>query len=253
MPAPENLFKKRLLAGETLIGLWCGLGTSVAELAAQTGFDWIVLDGEHGPNRLRDVLDQLRAVGTTGAQPVVRVRDDNRAEIKQMLDIGAQTILVPMIDTAEQAREAVRSVLYPPHGVRGVGAALARASAYGAIPDYLTTANDQICLLLQVENRAGIAALDDILAVERVDGIFIGPADLSTDMGHVGNPGHPEVQAVINEAIDKIRAAGKVPGILTSDATLNKGYAERGAGFVAVGSDVGALRGALTALRKTYD
>ena len=139
MPAPENLFKKRLLAGETLIGLWCGLGTSVAELAAQTGFDWIVLDGEHGPNRLRDVLDQLRAVGTTGAQPVVRVRDDNRAEIKQMLDIGAQTILVPMIDTAEQAREAVRSVLYPPHGVRGVGAALARASAYGAIPDYLTT------------------------------------------------------------------------------------------------------------------
>lgn len=252
MPAAVNRFKERLLARDSQIGLWCGLGTSVAELAAGTGFDWIVLDGEHGPNRLRDILDQLRAVGDEGAQPVVRLRDDNRAEIKQMLDIGAQTILIPMIETAEAAREAVRSMLYPPHGVRGVGAALARASDYGGTADYLTTANDQVCLLLQVENVAGLAALDEIAATPGVDGVFIGPADLAADMGHPGNPGHPEVQAAVNDAFTRIHAAGKAAGILTSDTTLNKGYLERGVEFLAVGSDVGVLRSGLSALRQVY-
>lgn len=198
MPARKNIFKARLRTRETQLGLWIGLGNpSVAELAAGTGFDWLLLDGEHGPNGLRDLLAQLRAVGNRGAHPIVRTRDDNRAEIKQMLDIGAQSLLVPMIESGAQAREVVRSVLYPPQGVRGVGAALARASDYNGIPDYLQTANNEICLLLQVESIAGIEALDDILAVEGVDGVFVGPADLAADMGFLGRPGAPEVQAVI--------------------------------------------------------
>ncbi len=252
MPAPHNVFKERLKKGDTQIGLWAGLGTaSVAELAAGTGFDWIVIDGEHGPNRLLNILEQLRAIGGDTA-PVVRVRDDNRAEIKQMLDAGAQTILVPMIDSGEQAAEVVKSMLYPPLGVRGVGAALARASGYNGISDYLQTANDEVCLLLQVESMAGVNALDDILALDHVDGVFVGPADLAADMGFVGKPGAPEVQAVVNETLTRIRASGKAAGILTSDQTLAKGYADMGVEFLAVGSDVGVLRGGLLALRAAF-
>lgn len=249
MPAPKNTFKARLKTGETQIGLWLGLADpSAAELCAGAGFDWLVIDGEHGPNGLRDVLAQLRSIGDK-SHPVVRVRDDNRAEIKQMLDIGAQTLLVPMIETGDQAREAVRSVSYPPVGVRGVGAALARASAYNAVPDYLQTANDEVCLLLQVESMAGLAGLDDILATDGVDGVFIGPADLAADMGFLGKPGAPEVQAAVTDALTRIRAAGKAAGILTSDQTLAKGYAEMGVEFLAVGSDVGVLSQGLRVLR----
>lgn len=252
MPAPANSFKARLKAGDTQIGLWVGLGdASVAELAAGCGFDWLVIDAEHGPNGLRDVLAQLRAVGGR-THAVVRPRDDNRAGIKQMLDIGAQTLLVPMIESAEQAREVVRSVLYPPQGARGVGAALARASEYGGIADYLKSANDEICLLLQVESRAGVAALDDILAVDGVDGVFVGPADLAADMGHLGQPGAPEVQAVIADTLSRIRAAGKAAGILTSDRRMAEGYARDGVEFLAVGSDVAVLRAGLTALRAAF-
>lgn len=252
MPAPKNHFKARLKTGGTQIGLWVALGDpSVAELAAQTGFDWLVIDGEHGPNGLRDVLAQLRAVGTA-SHPVVRVRDDNRAEIKQMLDIGAQTILIPMVESADQAREAVKSVLYPPQGVRGIGAALARASGYNSIPDYLQSANDEICLLLQVESRAGLEALDEILAVEGVDGVFVGPADLAADMGHLGKPGAPEVQAAVVDALTRIRAAGRAAGILTSDRALAKGYADLGVEFLAVGSDAGVLVSGLRNLAKAF-
>lgn len=252
MPAPTNTFKARLASGDTQIGLWLGLGDpSVAELAAGTGFDWLVIDGEHGPNGLRDVLAQLRAVGDR-TQVVVRTRDDNRAEIKQMLDIGARTLLIPMIESAAQAREAVRSVLYPPHGVRGVGAALARASGYGATGDYLGTADAEVCLLLQVESMAGLAALDEILAVDGVDGVFIGPADLAADMGHLGKPGAPDVQEAVTDALTRIRAAGNAAGILTSDRSLAQGYVGMGAEFVAVGSDVGVLRAALKELRGAF-
>lgn len=253
MPALINTFKQRLKKGDTQIGLWVGLGDpSVAELAGSTGFDWLVIDGEHGPNGLRDVLAQLRSVGDK-TQVVVRTRDDNRAEIKQMLDIGSQTLLVPMIESADQAAEVVRSAKYPPEGVRGVGAALARASGYNAIADYLTTANEQVCVLVQVESRAGIAALDDILKLHGVDGVFVGPADLAADMGFVGKPGAPEVQAVITDALTRIRAAGKAAGILTSDQTLAATYKELGVEFLAVGSDVGVLRAGLTALRSRFE
>lgn len=252
MPAPKNTFKARLGAGEVQIGLWLGLGDpSAAELAAGTGFDWVLIDGEHGPNGLRDVLDQLRGIGEQ-TQVVVRTRDDNRADIKQMLDIGAQTLLVPMIESGAQAAEVVRSMKYPPQGVRGVGAALARASGYNGITDYLQTANDEVCVLVQVESRAGIDALDDILPVDGVDGVFVGPADLAADMGMLGKPGAPEVQEVVVSTLTRIRAAGKAAGILTSDQTLAAQYKEMGVEFLAVGSDVGVLRAGLTALRAAY-
>jgi len=252
MPAPRNGFKARLKSGETQIGLWLGLAeATTAELAAGAGFDWLVIDGEHGPNGLRDVLDQLRAIGDA-SHPVVRVRDHDRAEIKQMLDLGAQTLLVPMIESGAQAAEVVKSMRYPPEGVRGVGASLARASRYNAISDYLHTANDEVCLLLQVESRAGIAALDEILAFDGVDGVFVGPADLAADMGYRGKPGAPEVQAVVTDALARIRRAGKAAGILTSDQTLAKGYAEMGVEFLAVGSDVGVFSAGLKALRAAF-
>lgn len=252
MPAPLNRFKARLKTGETQIGLWMALGdASAAELCASAGFDWLVIDGEHGPNGLRDILAQLRAVGDS-THPVVRVRDDDRAALKQMLDLGAQTILVPMVESADQAREVVRSVFYPPEGVRGVGAALARASRYGSVPDYVLSANDQVCLLLQVESIAAIRALDDILAVDGVDGIFVGPADLAADMGRLGQPGAPEVQAVVRDALARIRQAGRAAGILTSDRTLAQSYVAMGVEFLAVGSDVGVLVAGLKALRAGF-
>ena len=159
MSIPANTFKQKLRQGEAQIGLWVASGDpTVAEICSHTGFDWLVIDGEHGPNGLRDVLAQLRAVGDTRSHAVVRVKDDDRAGIKQMLDIGAQTLLVPMIESAEQARAAVTSVTYPPNGKRGIGAALARASGYNTHAGYLDEADAQICLLLQIESQAGLGA-----------------------------------------------------------------------------------------------
>lgn len=252
MELPRNTFKAALAAGRNQIGLWQALASPITtEICAAAGFDWLLIDGEHGPNGLRDILDQLRAIGQD-SHPVVRTKDDDRATIKQMLDIGAQTILIPMIESVEQAREAVRSMLYPPHGVRGVGAALARASGYGSIGDYLHTANDEVCLLLQVENMAGIEALDGILALEGVDGVFVGPADLAADMGFRGKPGDDEVQAVVRDALKRILASDKAAGILTSDQTLVEGYRDMGVQFLAVGSDVGVLSTGLRALSEKY-
>lgn len=259
MPAPKNLFKARLKNKDCQIGLWIGLADpNVAELCSGTGFDWLVIDAEHGPNSLRDVLAQIRAIGSSNqtegskSQAVVRVRDDNRAEIKQMLDIGAQTILVPMIDTAEQAQEVVKSMHYPPLGVRGVGAALARASKYAAIPDYLNTANDEVCLLIQIESVKGVKNLDEILKLEGIDGVFVGPSDLAADMGFVGKPGADEVREVVRDVLTRIRASGKAAGILTSDQKLAKTYQEMNVEFLAVGSDVGVLRSALLQLRANF-
>ena len=249
MDAAENAFKADLRTGKTQIGLWLSLGeATTAELCAQAGFDWLVIDAEHGPNGLRDILAQLRAIGSA-AHPVVRLRNDDRALIKQALDVGAKTLLLPMIDSVEQAREAVRSVLYPPMGVRGIGASLARASLYGTVTDYLQKANDGICLLLQVESLAALEALDGILALDGVDGVFVGPADLAADMGHIGNPGAAEVQARVVDALRRIRAAGKAAGILTGDLALARGYRQMGVEFLAIGSDVGALNAGLRAMR----
>ncbi|MBV4504515.1 4-hydroxy-2-oxoheptanedioate aldolase [Pseudomonas sp. BW13M1] len=249
MDMPINTFKQRLRAGQAQIGLWLGLADPYcAELAANAGFDWLLLDGEHAPNDLRSLLGQLQALAPYPAQPIVRPVIGDTALIKQLLDIGAQTLLVPMVESAEQARQLVRAMRYPPHGMRGVGSALARASRWNSLPDYLDQADEQMCLLVQVENREGLANLDAICAVEGVDGVFIGPADLSAAMGHRGNPGHPEVQAAIDDAIVRIGRAGKAAGILSADEALARRYIELGAAFVAVGVDTTVLMRGLQGL-----
>lgn len=242
MPAPKNEFKAALARGEVQIGAWCGMANAyAAEIMATAGFNWLVLDNEHAPNDLRSTLVQMQAMQGSATHPVVRIPVGETWMVKQMLDAGAQTILVPMIESGTEAAEMARAMRYPPHGVRGVGASMARASKFGAIADYLHTANDEVCLLVQVESRAAMAALDDILAVEGVDGVFIGPADLSADMGHLGNTTAPEVSAEIRDAIARINAAGKFSGILGTDDTMPGQYLEWGATFVAVGVDVTLL------------
>lgn len=252
MQMPVNTFKQRL-AAEQQIGLWVGLADPYcAELAANAGFDWLLLDGEHAPNDLRSLLGQLQAVAPYASQAVIRPPIGDTVLIKQLLDIGAQTLLVPMVESAAQAAELVRAMRYPPHGIRGVGAALARASRWNNIPDYLERADEQMCLLVQVENLAGLENLDAIAAVEGVDGVFIGPADLSAAMGHRGNPGHPQVQAAIEDAIARIRRAGKAAGILSGDERLARRYLELGCAFVAVGVDSSVLMRALRNLAGTF-
>lgn len=239
MPAPQNPFKKALKAGEMQFGCWLGLAdTFSAEIMGQAGFDWLVIDAEHGPNDLRSILAQLQVLEATDAHAVVRVPVGETYMMKQVLDAGAQTILVPMVDSADQARQLVRDVTYPPHGDRGVGYALTRAARFSTIADYGTTADAQICLLVQVENLRGLAALDDILAVEGVDGVFIGPADLAADMGHMGRTDHADVQAAIMDALTRIRAAGKAPGILSTRDSMTNDAIAAGAQFVAVGADI---------------
>lgn len=253
MQMPVNTFKRRLHSGEAQIGLWLGLADAYcAELAANAGFDWLLIDGEHAPNDLRGMLGQLQAVAPYASQPVIRPVIGDAALIKQVLDIGAQTLLVPMVESADQARELVKAIHYPPRGIRGVGSALARASRWNSIPGYLDKADEQMCLLVQIENREGLANLDAIASVDGVDGVFIGPADLSASMGHRGNPGHPKVQAAIEDAIARIQKAGKAAGILSADQTLAKRYIELGAAFVAVGVDTTVLMRGLQTLAATF-
>lgn len=234
----ENSFKAALKAGRPQIGLWLGLSSSYsAELLAGAGFDWLLIDGEHAPNNVQTVLTQLQAIAPYPSQPVVRPSWNDPVQIKQLLDVGTQTLLVPMVQNADEAREAVRATRYPPAGIRGVGSALARASRWNRIPDYLQKANDQMCVLVQIETPRAVDALDDILAVDGVDGAFIGPADLSANMGYLGQPDHPEVTQAIDEAIRRIVQSGKAAGILHSNVERARHYLSLGASFVAVGVD----------------
>ncbi|MCX2721103.1 HpcH/HpaI aldolase/citrate lyase family protein [Roseibium salinum] len=253
MPAPENTLKKRLQSGETCIGCWIGLADPyLAEISATAEFDWLLIDGEHAPNDLRSLSAQLAAIEGKGPSPVVRLPDDDPVKIKQVLDIGAQTLLVPMVETAAQADRTFRAMQYPPIGFRGVGAALARASRFAAIPDYLTSAGGELCLLVQVENRAGLHALDDILAVDGVDGVFIGPSDLAADMGHIGKPNEAEVKEAVVGALQRIRAAGKIAGVLSTDPDYIDDCRKAGANFLGVGIDVTTFAGAMRALARKY-
>ena len=249
MPAPQNPFKKALKNGETVFGCWLALAdTFSTELMGTAGFDWLVIDGEHAPNDLRTTLAQLQVLEASDSHPVVRVPVGQTHLLKQMLDAGAQTVLVPMVDSVEQARQLIRDVTYPPNGDRGVGYARSRASRFAEIKDYGLTADDEICLLVQVENLKGIAALDDILTLDGIDGVFIGPADLAADMGHMGNALHDDVQAVIMNALRRIRAAGKAPGILSTHDPMTNAALDAGAQFVAVGADILLLGKAARAL-----
>ena len=248
-----NLFKRALQQGQTQIGLWVGLADdNVAEALAGCGFDWLLLDAEHGPNDVRTVLSQLRAVAPYPVHPVVRPVEGRTALVKQYLDVGAQTLLVPMIDSAEQARQMVRAMRYAPAGVRGMGAALARASRWNQVPRYVHLADDEMCLLVQAETTEALSHLAEIAQVDGVDGVFFGPADLSASMGYRGQANHPAVQQAITEGIATVRAAGKAAGILMADPVQARHYLAAGAQFVAVGVDTTLLVSAATALARNY-
>lgn len=253
MTAPHNPFKAALAARRHQFGLWLGLANPyTAEICAGAGFDWLVIDGEHAPNDLSLMLAQLQALAGYEVAPVVRVPIGETWMIKQVLDLGAQTVLVPMVESAAQARELVRAMRYPPQGVRGVGAALARASGFNRRAGYLASANEQTCLLVQVESCAGLEAIEEIAALDGVDGIFIGPADLAADMGHLADPGAPEVKAAVLDGIARIARAGCAPGILTGDPAMVQDCLDAGALFVAVGTDVTLLSGATSALAARF-
>lgn len=242
-----NLFKQALKAGKVQIGLLCGLADPYPiEILAGAGFDWLAIDCEHAPNDLRSVLAQLQAMAGTQAQPMVRLPTGDPVLIKQYLDIGAHTLMVPVVESAEQAALLVAATRYPPHGFRGV--ASGRASRWGRTKDYLATAAEEVCLLVQVETREGLDNLEAILAVDGVDGVFIGPSDLAASLGHLGNPGHPEVIAAIEDAIARIIGAGKAAGILATDNALARSYIDRGVTVCAVGVDTLLLSNAATAL-----
>lgn len=253
IPIATNTFRDALRAGRPQIGLWVGLAdANAAEALACTGYDWLLLDGEHAPNDPRSVLDQLRAVAPYPVHAIVRPVQADVALVKQYLDIGAQTLLVPMVDTPEQAALMVRAMRYAPEGIRGMGAALARASRWNQVEDYLNQANGQMCLLVQAESTEAIANLPAIAAVEGVDGVFFGPADLSASMGLRGQPNHPEVQRVILEGIATVRAAGKAAGILSVDPVAAQRYLDAGALIVAVGVDTSLLVKAARDLRQRF-
>ncbi len=252
MQTPINPFKQALRQRQQQIGLWLGLtDNSATEICATAGFDWLLLDGEHTPNDLRSLRDQAQTIaGYPGTHAIARVPVGDTALIKQYLDLGLQTLLVPMVDTAEQAARLVRAMRYPPHGIRGMAGS--RASRWGLYPRYAFEANDQVCLLVQAETSTALRNLDAIAALDGVDGIFIGPADLSASMGHVGNPNHPQVQAAIDDAIVRIVRAGKAAGILTSDEHQARHYLALGATFVAVGLDTVLLARHARALAASF-
>ena len=238
MPA-HNPFKAALAARQAQIGLWMSGATPYfAEISATAGFDWLLVDGEHAPNDVRTILQTLPLLGAYRSHPVVRAVSGETALIKQLLDIGARTLLIPMVDTAEQAAALVRATRYPPFGVRGVGSAVARVSQWSARKDYLDVADDEVCLLVQAETVTAMQNLEAICAVDGVDGVFIGPADLAASMGYRGKPGHPDVQAQIESAMRTIVASGKAAGTLTSDPALARRYLDLGCTFVATGVDV---------------
>ena len=250
-PLPINHFKRALAEGRAQIGLWCSLPDPyVSEIVAGAGYDWLMFDTEHSPTDVPRMLQQLQAAASAvpaGAVPssaVVRPAWNDTVLIKRYLDIGVQTLLLPFVQNADEARAAVRAMRYAPEGIRGMGGST-RATNYGRVQGYVQHAHEALCLLVQVETREALDRLEEIANVDGVDGVFIGPADLSASMGHPGNPGHPEVRAAIDGAIARIRACGKAPGILLLDEARARECLDLGALFVAVAMDLQILaRGA---------
>jgi 4-hydroxy-2-oxoheptanedioate aldolase len=253
MQLPANAFKAALRAGRPQIGLWLGLADAyVSELLASTGFDWLAIDAEHAPNDPRSVLAQLQALAPYPVQAVVRAASGDATLLKQYLDIGAQTLLVPMVESAEQAARIVAATRYPPGGIRGVGSALARASRWNQVDDYVHSCAEEICVLVQVESAAGLDDLPAIAATAGVDGVFFGPADLAASLGLLGKTADARVQDAITRGIETVRTAGKAAGVLSAEPAIAHKYLSSGALFVAVGIDTTVLVRAARELRAAF-
>ena len=241
MDLPANTFKRAILAGRHQVGLWCMIPDSfVTEALAGAGFDWMLLDTEHSPADVLTVLPQLQAAAAYNVSTVVRPAANDPVLIKRLLDGGAQSLLIPYVQSVAEAEAAVAAVRYPPEGIRGV-AGLTRASRFGRVAGYAKRAAEEICLLVQVETRKSLDAIEDIAAVDGVDGIFIGPGDLSASLGHPGELFHPEVVAAVEGAISRVAAAGKPAGVLTYDLDFARRCMELGTLFTAVGADLAIL------------
>jgi 4-hydroxy-2-oxoheptanedioate aldolase len=242
METPCNHFKRAIAEGRRQIGLWSSSGSvAVAEMLGPAGYDWILLDTEHAPNELPDVIAQMRALSDTSAEAIVRPAWNDIVLIKRFLDVGARTLLIPFVQNEEEATRAVKAMRYPPHGIRGVSVST-RANRYGRVTDYFSRVHDELCLLVQIETRAALENLEKIAAVDGVDGIFIGPSDLAADLGRLGNPAHADVQAALRSAVERCRAIGKPAGTLAPVEADAKRYLDWGYAFVAVGADMGVLR-----------
>ncbi|WP_407522773.1 HpcH/HpaI aldolase family protein [Methylobacterium oryzisoli] len=247
-----NRFKAGLVEGRQQIGLWTSLGSPIStEVVAGAGFDWLLIDMEHSPNDLRDIYGQIQAMGEGTARPVVRVPSDDPVLIKRVLDTGAQSLMIPNVEDADQARRVVAATRYAPAGIRGFSQA-PRAARFGRIPDYHVRANAEICVLVQVESRRALDNLETVAEVEGVDGVFIGPGDLSASLGFLGQQNHPEVVRTIEEAVARIGRAGKAAGILTPSEELARRYIAAGTRFTAVGSDLGLLARSAEALAARF-
>lgn len=247
-----NSFKRDLRAGKKLIGCWSSLSNAITtEVLGVAGFDWILLDGEHSPNDVATFIPQLMALKDSASAPVVRPSSNNEVEIKRLLDAGFYNFLVPFVESVDEAKRAVSATRYPPQGIRGVSVSQ-RSNRYGTVPDYFKSINEHICVMVQIESRAGVAAARDIAALDGVDCIFVGPSDLAAGLGHLGNAGHPEVQAAIAAVFADAKACGKPTGILAPVDADARRYMAMGATFVAVGSDLGVFRSATQVLRDKY-
>jgi 2-dehydro-3-deoxyglucarate aldolase len=247
-----NLFRRDLIAGKPLIGCWCSLASPITtEILGLAGFDWLLLDGEHAPNDVLSFIPQLMALKDSASAPVVRPPWNDTVIIKRLLDAGFYNFLIPFVESADDARRAVAATRYPPAGVRGVSIAH-RSNRYGTVAGYQQIINDNIAVMVQIESRTGMEAIDAICAVDGVDGVFIGPSDLAAGFGHLGNPSHPDVQQAMQRVFASAKARGKPIGILAPVEADARRYIDMGASFVAVGSDLGAFRAATQALRDKY-
>lgn len=252
MDMPVNELKRALRVGKTQVGCWLSLASHAsAEICAAAGFDWVLIDTEHAPADIPQVHQQLHAVAGYPVSALVRAYWNDTVLIKRLLDLGVQSLLLPYVQSVEEAKRAVAAVRYPPRGVRGVSAN-SRSNRFGRVPDYFKHADDEVCLMVQVETRHAISQIEAIAAIDGIDVIFIGPQDLAADFGHLGNPGHPDVQAAMADAIARIRKAGKIAGILAFAEVDAKKWIAQGAQFVAVTSDQFLLSRSTDAVVKAF-
>jgi 2-dehydro-3-deoxyglucarate aldolase len=250
--AMPNSFRRDLRANKQLIGCWCSLASNITtEILGYAGFDWLLLDGEHAPNDMSSFISQLQALKDSSSAPVVRPPWAEPVIIKRLLDIGFYNFLMPWIENAEQARAAVAATRYPPQGMRGMGTGH-RSNRYGYVTDYFTTINDNITVMVQIESASGVDHAAEIAAVEGIDGLFIGPSDLSAALGYLGQPNHPEVQKAMSRVLSAAREHGKPVGILAPGEADARRYIEQGMTFVAVGGDVGLFRAASRGLADKF-